>query len=349
MTKLNRMKFSFILPAYNIESYVEECIQNIAIQCESATDMADYEIIIVNDGSTDSTGEIVADLAKYNDKLIVLNQKNSGLSKTRNVGMDAASGNYILFVDGDDFIRLGTLYGLMNFCSKVHSDLVVFGANSYDGINEHSFFTVDNLTIADNSEPLNGLKQMLHSDYSFGWCVWHYVFRHEFLRESGLRFIDGRISEDVDFTLRVLVAAKTISCYKGDAVYNYRVTNTSSISHLAKFSFVYDLAYFIEQNINILEELHDSELIALLKLNYQTLIGVILFWYSSYLPEQRKKLIHRLKNLTPIYEIPLNYKSLYKRKERIVQILVKLLGFHVVGMLWGIKRAKATTVGIYLL
>ena len=92
------MKFSIIVPAYNVAQYIEECIESILNQ-----DYDNYEIIVVDDGATDETPKILDEIASKSEKVRVIHQKNGGLSAARNSGIEAASGEYILFLDGDDF------------------------------------------------------------------------------------------------------------------------------------------------------------------------------------------------------------------------------------------------------
>ena len=92
------MKFSIIVPAYNVAQYIEECIESILNQ-----DYDNYEIIVVDDGATDETPKILDEIASKSEKVRVIHQKNGGLSAARNSGIEAALGDYILFLDGDDF------------------------------------------------------------------------------------------------------------------------------------------------------------------------------------------------------------------------------------------------------
>ena len=92
------MKFSIIIPAYNVADYLENCVESILKQTYD-----NYEIIIVDDGSTDETGKVADELLKQSKQINVVHQSNGGASKARNTGMKRATGDYILFLDGDDF------------------------------------------------------------------------------------------------------------------------------------------------------------------------------------------------------------------------------------------------------
>ena len=120
----NKLKFSIIIPAYNIEKYIDKCINSIIEQTYK-----NYEIIIINDGSTDNTKNII-DKYKTKKKVTIINQNNKGLSESRNIGVKKATGNYILFVDGDDYIDKKLLETLNNIIED--EDIIRFQLRTVD-------------------------------------------------------------------------------------------------------------------------------------------------------------------------------------------------------------------------
>lgn len=121
-------EISVTVPVYNVEKYLERCLNTIINQ----TFNLDYEIICVDDGSTDKSGEILNRYAKKYSKIKVIHQENQGLSVARNTAMEYVTGKYTMFVDSDDFIANNALEGLYNFAQNHHSDLVIF--DFYRGI-----------------------------------------------------------------------------------------------------------------------------------------------------------------------------------------------------------------------
>ena len=111
------MKFSIIIPAYNVADYLENCVESILKQTYD-----NYEIIIVDDGSTDETGKIADDLSLQFKQINVIHQSNGGASKARNTGMKEVVGDYILFLDGDDF--WSDIYFLDQVASELNKQLV---------------------------------------------------------------------------------------------------------------------------------------------------------------------------------------------------------------------------------
>ena len=118
------MKFSIIIPAYNVADYLEKCVKSVLIQ-----EFKDYEILIINDGSTDATAIVADKLSVENtNKVRVLNQTNGGASKARNTGIESARGEYLLFLDGDDFWSdQHFLNQLDEITTECIDDVIVFG------------------------------------------------------------------------------------------------------------------------------------------------------------------------------------------------------------------------------
>lgn len=108
------MEISIVLPVYNVEKYLVRCLDTILDQ----TFKLDYEVICVDDGSTDNSGKILDKYAKKNPKIKVIHQENLGLSEARNTGLKHVKGKYTMFIDSDDFIAKNALEGLYNFAEK---------------------------------------------------------------------------------------------------------------------------------------------------------------------------------------------------------------------------------------
>ena len=148
------MKFSIIIPAYNVADYLENCVESILKQTYD-----NYEIIIVDDGSTDETGKVADELLKQSKQINVVHQSNGGASKARNTGMKRATGDYILFLDGDDF------WSDSHFLKQIVSeltiklvDVIIFGYSYYydNEIKESPISRLKDLGEATNYGLFNG-------------------------------------------------------------------------------------------------------------------------------------------------------------------------------------------------
>ena len=124
---------SIIIPVYNVEKYFENCIKSVQNQS-----YRNIEIIIINDGSTDSTKELCEYYSKNDKRIIVINQKNMGVSAARNAGIKYSNGQYISFVDGDDYIDFDMYEKLVYFAQKYKSDYTITGFK-YEKIENHLF------------------------------------------------------------------------------------------------------------------------------------------------------------------------------------------------------------------
>ena len=120
------MRFSIIIPAYNAEAYLQRCLDSIFSQ-----EFEDYEVVVINDGSTDDTAELLVQYAAGHTNLRVITQSNQGMATARNRGIDKAKGEYILFVDSDDELMP---HALSNLAPQINGeDIIGFGSSIYNG------------------------------------------------------------------------------------------------------------------------------------------------------------------------------------------------------------------------
>ena len=115
------VKISVIIPVYNVAGYLEECLNHIINQTFS-----DIEIICINDGSTDESPDILREFAKRDNRIQIINQKNRGLGATRNRGLELSKGDYVYFMDGDDYLELTALEELYELSEKYGLDFAMF-------------------------------------------------------------------------------------------------------------------------------------------------------------------------------------------------------------------------------
>lgn len=219
-------RFSVIIPVYNVESYLRECLDSVLCQT-----FQDWEAICVNDGSSDNSLAILDEYAAKDSRFKVVSQTNGGLSAARNTGMDNASGEYIVFLDSDDWIEYNTLEILETYLRPPTSylqplDVLCFSGRRY--IEATRSFNPPDI-LADTAyttgiDYYNG-NALMHRDFAFV-CVVLRAYRRMFLVDNGLRFKDGIYHEDNLFT--------PLACYYAGRVwqipnilYNYRVRANS--------------------------------------------------------------------------------------------------------------------------
>lgn len=215
------MKLSIIIPAYNVEEYLSKCLDSILGQ-----DYSDYEVICVNDGSMDGTRAILEHYYGSHDNLIVINQENAGMSASRNRGIEHAKGDYIMFVDSDDWLEPSSLRSLME--SANGEDVIEFQCRKYyeeSGNYSETPVAGSTKTVCGGWDFFNQ-ERLAVRDIHFV-CVWQRLYRRGFLKEKNLRFEESvRRAEDDLFTTMVMWHAESVKVVS-IVVYNYRVRPNS--------------------------------------------------------------------------------------------------------------------------
>lgn len=211
------MKISIIIPAYNVEKYIEPCLTSVVKQ---DLPFSDYEIIVLNDGSTDSTHSKIVSFAKDYTNFVIIDKANEGLGTTRNRGVDAASGEYVMFLDSDDTILENCLASIYSHLKNDDLDILEFNFRHTD---EEGFEVVPRIYADGNYQrPLNvvtsGRDNLLYSDH-FIPMVWTRLYRTELLRNNNLYMINEK-HEDENFTPRAYYMAKRVKAID-TIVYNY--------------------------------------------------------------------------------------------------------------------------------
>ena len=246
---------SVVIPVYNVEKYLEECIESVLRQSYQ-----NFEIILVDDGSTDRSGIICDTYAAQDKRIQVVHQKNGGLSVARNTGFERSSGEYIYFLDSDDWIVPETLAGLVNKLKEDDAEAVFFDAKSFlDGdetvkieqryIRKHMYLPADGYTVF-------GLLQRNKEYHS---AVPLLCMRRSLLVENSLAFFPGILYEDMLFTYQVYCKVKRIT-YLNKALYHRRYrSNSIMTSRKSKKNFesacaVYKKVREFSQEENLLQE-----------------------------------------------------------------------------------------------
>lgn len=263
---------SIIVPIYNVEKYLKKCIDSIISQSYK-----NIEIILVDDGSPDQCGTLCDQYKEIDKRIIVIHKTNGGLSSARNAGLDVASGEYIGFVDSDDFIETTMYEEMLEMMQTYKCDIVECAVNNIydDKINRY---------INEYNEVLDGkeaLKKQLASNakatYMPRISVWSKLFKKEFWKER--RFPEGKIHEDYMLTCQALYYAKRVGLLK-KGLYNHLLTNCNSIMN-AKFGRK-DLYLEIQyrERVYFLKNKNEIQLTKLAERAYYNLL-LSLFWRCS--------------------------------------------------------------------
>lgn len=206
---------SIIIPAYNVGPYLDECLESCVRQ---DLDSEKYEIIIINDGSTDNTGNIAARWAAEHRNIKVISQENQGQSTARNAGLDIAEGKYIMFVDSDDYIAPDSVKALIDRCASDNLDILRFCAANLDEKGHKRRFTYTDTGVEEG-------KEMLKRNFQVGPPF--AIYRKGFLEKFSLRFHPGVYHEDNEFTPKVYWYAERAASIN-DIIYFVRQTPGST-------------------------------------------------------------------------------------------------------------------------
>lgn len=212
----DQIKVSVIVPIYNVEKYLDKCIESIVHQTYK-----NLEIILVDDGAIDSSGIIADESAQKDNRIQVIHQQNAGVSCARNVGLKAATGDYVCFVDGDDYIMPDYVWYLLKLVLEEDADIslttdVFSNYNTHQNLDPH----IDIVT------PEVATERMLCYHYPIG--VYCKMFKRDFLEKKNIRFLtDIFIGEGFNFNMAALQRANRI--VEGHRkIYFYRRDNSTS-------------------------------------------------------------------------------------------------------------------------
>lgn len=219
-------KVSVIVAVYNTETYLTQCMNSIVNQT-----LRDLEIICVDDGSTDGSLAILNEFAKNDSRIRVFSQRNQGAGAARNFGLQNATGEYLSFLDSDDFFEPEMLEKAYSFAARSSADIVVFGSDQYNDIDGvfHDFVFMQKDAIP-NFSPFNRKDIRGNVFRTFVGWAWDKLIRSDFIRENKLTFQEIRTSNDMRFTFLALVLAERIVVDPG--IYaHHRLHNMTSLSN----------------------------------------------------------------------------------------------------------------------
>lgn len=239
------MKVSFILPIYNVEKYLSECVESILAQTYS-----DFEILLVDDGSPDNCPALCDEWAKKDNRIKALHKPNGGLSDARNYGLEHAQGDYVVFVDSDDFwVNKDCLQRLMNVVDA-HPECDFIGFNCsyyYSDTKTYNKWVAYDESLSKPTDKDSVLRSLVASG-TFPMSACLKVLKRKALLEINLNFIKGLLSEDIPWFIDLLEGAKKCM-FINDYIYAYRQGVVGSISNS-----------FSVRNFNSILRIIDNEL-----------------------------------------------------------------------------------------
>ena len=221
------VKLSIVIPVYNVEKYLRECLDSILNQA-----FQDFEIICVDDGSTDKSLEILQEYKRKDDRFVILQQRHSGAGSARNNGIRLAEGKYIQFLDSDDYFEPTLLEEMYNHAEKFGADLTVCSSRKVDDEGNITETGSPNFPINIDKVPME--KVFNREDFKddifslFTPVVWNKLIKKSFLKENNLEFPPLTIYEDIAFMHSLVISAKRIAAFNKELI-NYRFNRPGSL------------------------------------------------------------------------------------------------------------------------
>lgn len=228
---------SIIIPAFNASKFISNCLNSILCQ-----EFNDYEIIVVNDGSSDNTLEICKSFCTKNNRIKVINQSNRGVSHARNVGLSIAEGKYIWFIDADDEVAEISIADIVEQVKELsYPDIIRSEYRAIDENNNSLFYSKPEIKTHSKIiklAPEKFYKKCVRQEF-FLWLLW---IKREIIKDS--RFVDGRIyMEDADFICNLMPQINT-TAYTSSSIYKYR-KYTGAVSSELNFNKYNDIQLFL--------------------------------------------------------------------------------------------------------
>ncbi|MTM83978.1 glycosyltransferase, partial [Turicibacter sanguinis] len=215
----NDIKISIIIPVYNVESYLKECLKSIQYQTFS-----EFEVIMINDGSSDRSGEICEKFTKADSRFKVYHITNHGVSYARNYGMEKSKGEYVLFVDSDDFLEVDALKKINTILGNKDYDLIMFGIKKHVGENQHSMYADIKTGSYRVKEVISTLIQHEYINAPIK------VYKKNLLRKHRIFFnVNLDIGEDLLFNISYIVNCTSFYFIEED-LYHYMIRNCNSLT-----------------------------------------------------------------------------------------------------------------------
>lgn len=311
---------SIIIPVYNLEKYIPKCLDSLINQTYN-----NIEIICVNDGSSDNSLQVLNEYAQKDSRIKVINQKNQGVSVARNVGIDNATGDYIIFVDGDDWIDLDTCEYLMEYMSQSNADLLYFNnRNVYKNGRCYNpcRLKLDNLVASNLFENFENKKFILNNLSCF-----RFLYKSKFILDNNAKFIeDLSCGEDNIFVLSLLCTNPKIVCIP-QTFYNYYLGRENSLMKVDRYEWFLKQKIFLDKVKSLFLD-NNIEFKSLEKtfLDY-AFAGVVQLWEPLGLNNHKNEFFEYIDNFYKIYnsysEQELVYARGYKKYKR-YKLLSKL-------------------------
>lgn len=284
------MLFSIVVPVYNVEKYIKECIDSVLSQT-----CINFELILVDDGSKDLSGAICDEYAAKDSRIKVIHKENGGQSTARNAGLSVASGDYVFFMDSDDFLTYNGFFDDIYKTMDENTDIVIFRYQKY--YNEQKVVPVGTEFSKMNYSNSDELLYELVKHDTFYCSCWTKFIKTSILKDNNIIFDESLCCEDMDWYYQVVQRAKEFKVLDKICI-NYR-QREGSVTAVFKKKSVTDFIFTIDKWINVFGDLENSKRKEVLLSSLAKLYCNLLIVYSIHYKDLKneKEKIYSLKKL----------------------------------------------------
>lgn len=316
-------KFSIIVPVYNVEEYLDECVRSVIKQS-----FKDWELLLVDDGSVDKSPEMCDEYSNKDNRIKSFHLKNGGASSARNFGLDNASGEYVIFLDSDDFYNdIDGLKKLNENVCQYNSDICIFGCTDFNMKTNESIVSRTNYDLdLIYKFDINSTLHYLLSTKMIPGGPTIFCAKRDVIENNSIRFKNGIMTEDHDYVLAVFYWAKSISAIN-DPFYSYRHGRDNSVTSSPNIKTILGIEYTVEKWFEFCKTM-DNEQIKKDYLNYIAFMYTTGFVFMGRMDKStRKKSIKTMKKLRYI----LSYG--YWKKTKFTKFAIKIIGINLFSIL----------------
>ncbi|MDD3360193.1 MAG: glycosyltransferase [Hespellia sp.] len=309
------MLFSIILPVYNVEKYLQECVDSILKQT-----FVDYEIILVDDGSTDESPQLCDRLAENYECIRVIHKKNGGISDSRNCGTKLALGEYIIYIDSDDFLIKDDFLKKLAEKTKNKSDLIFYKYQKYyDLIQKFEDCRYAYFSAMEECVYADQISALVKDDAFYG-MAWIKAIRKEIIDNHGIEFEIGLLGEDMDWNYHIIFNSTSIA-FIDESFIAYR-QREGSITATHKLKNLTDFVYILEKwSKKITNNATDDKLKIALYGSLAKYYCNLLIVYSRLADPEKKKSREKIKQLDWLLKYSMS------RRPRMISKIYRIIGF----------------------
>ena len=311
------MKISVIIPIYNVGKYLCECVDSILKQT-----FTDFELILVDDGSTDHSGDLCDEYAARDKRVVAVHQKNAGQAAARNEGAKLAKGDYLVYMDSDDYLLGDDLYRkLAKVIDETGADIVFFKHKKFfDDTKEFSSYSYSykNAIAADGYT--SSIAALVVDDAFFG-MAWNKAVKRSVMVDNKIFFPEGKVGEDMDWMLRLCLKA-TSTAFIDEPFIAYR-QRAGSITATVKIKNLKDFVEIVKARADEINAVEDNDMLknALLSATAKYYCN-LLITYNRVADKQKKEYKKTIKELAWLLDYGVS------RRPIIVRRAYKMLGFN---------------------